>query len=113
MESREDPSEQLRSEGWLLYNYARRQMDESSVTAQKKIEVSAKTKLQDKDEYQRALMMMDDESEPLLSEHDRPKPEKMKQKTIEDQRKCLSPKEQEVQQISGSEKLTHQETRPR
>ena len=55
-------------------------MDESSVTAQEKIEVSAKTKLQDKDEYQRALMMTDDESEPLLSEHDRPKPEKMKKR---------------------------------
>ena len=74
-------------------------MDEASFTAQKKIEASAKAKLQDKDEYQRALRMMDDESEPLISEHDRLKPKKMRKKRFEDQSKCLSPKEQEEQQF--------------
>ena len=41
-------------------------MVESSSTAQKTIELSAKEKLQDKDEYHRVLKMMDDESETLL-----------------------------------------------
>ena len=102
MESREDSTEQLSSEGWLLYNYTKRQTDESPFTAQKKIEVSTKAKLQDKDEHQGALRMMDDESEPLLSEHDRSKPNKSEEKLVEDQSMCVSPKEQEEQQFQAA-----------
>ena len=75
MESREDPTQQLRSKVWLLHNYTTGKMDESSLTARKKIGAFATAKLQDTDEYLSTLRMMD---EPLLSEHERSKPKKLK-----------------------------------